>query len=253
MELLKKGSTGASVKELQETLRELDYNVGVDGDFGNETYKAIQAFQASHLDKHGVPLKVDGSVGSITWWALKNPRITVSTGVIDYKTMPPASMGGSVLGRAALQVAINQLKEGAREIGGNNKGEYVEKYLQPAGLSEGNPWCAGFMSWCFFQAAKEDRAAMGFKYSASARNIFDQLKRSGKTFSGLTAGLNPEPGDLVAWWRVSLPSYNGHIGIVHHVDDGFLYTIEGNKAANVAGFSYVKTRMDRFLGYARVK
>ena len=128
MELLKKGSTGASVKELQETLRELDYNVTVDGDFGNQTYKAIRAFQASHLDKHGVPLKVDGSVGSITWWALKNPRITVSTGVIDYKTMPPSSMGGSILGGAALQVAITELLDGDRELGAENNGRFGRKY-----------------------------------------------------------------------------------------------------------------------------
>lgn len=252
MELLKKGATGASVKELQETLRELDYNVTVDGDFGNETYRAIRAFQASHLDKHGVPLAVDGAVGSITWWALKNPRITVSTGIIDYNTMPPASMGGSVLGRAALQIAINELSAGAREIGGNNMGPFVKKYLAPAGLPEGYSWCAGFMSWCFLKAAGGDKKAMGFNYSAGARNIFDQLRKKGKTFSGTSDALSPQPGDLVVWWRVSLPSYNGHIGIVHHVDDGFLYTIEGNKAANVAGFSYVKTRMDRFLGYARV-
>lgn len=252
MELLKKGAKGASVKELQETLRELDYNVSVDGDFGNETYKAVRAFQASHIDKHGVPLKVDGTVGQITWWALKNPRITVSNDTITYDKMPPAAMGGSILGRAALQVAINELKAGAREIGGNNKGPFVKKYLAPAGLPEGYSWCAGFMSWCFLQAAGGDKNKMGFNYAAGARNIFDQLKKKGRTFSGTDGVLVPEPGDLVVWWRVSLPSYNGHIGIVHHVDDGFLYTIEGNKAANVAGFNYVKTRMDRFLGYARV-
>lgn len=253
MEPLKKGAQGASVKELQETLRELDYNITVDGDFGNETYKAVMAFQAGHLDKHGVPLKIDGAVGDITWWALKNPRVTVSSGVIDYKTMPPASMGGSALGRGALQVAIKEMIAGAREIGGNNMGPFVKKYLAPAGLPEGNSWCAAFMSWCFLQAANGSKSAMGFNYTASARNVFDQLKKKGQTFSGITDNLTPEPGDLVVWWRVSLPSYHGHIGIVHHISDGFLYTIEGNKAANVAGFSYVQTRMDKLLGFARVK
>lgn len=252
MELLKKGAKGATVKELQETLRELDYSITVDGDFGNETYKAVRAFQASHLDKRGVPLKVDGAVGDITWWALKNPRVTVSSGVVDYKTMPPASMGGSVLGRKALQVAINEMIAGATEIGGNNKGPFVKKYLAPAGLPEGYSWCAAFMSWCFLQAAGGERSMMGFNYTAGARNVFDQLKKKGETFSGTAIDLTPEPGDLVVWWRVSLPSYSGHIGIVHHVADGFIYTIEGNKAANVAGFSYVKTRIDKLLGYARV-
>ncbi|MGY3051883.1 hypothetical protein ACVWYG_000070 [Pedobacter sp. UYEF25] len=253
MEPLKKGANGASVKELQETLRELDYNITVDSSFGTETYNAVRAFQASHLDKHGIPLKVDGAVGDITWWALKNPRVTVSSGVIDYKTMPPTSMGGSALGRGALQAAINELIAGAGEIGGNNRGPFVRKYFAPSGVAEGNSWCAAFVSWCFFESAGGNKNAMGFNYTAGARNVFDQLKKKGETFSGTTDGLTPEPGDLVAWWRVSLPSYHGHIGIVHHVQDGFLYTIEGNKAANVAGFSYVKTRMDKLLGYARVK
>lgn len=37
------------------------------------------------------------------------------------------------------------------------------------------------------------------------------------------------------------------ISIVHHLNDGFLSTIEGNKAAKVGGFSYVKTRMDKLF------
>jgi hypothetical protein len=49
-------------------------------------------------------------------------------------------------------VAIDELNAGAGEEGGNNMGRWVRKYLQPAGLPEGNSWCAGFVSWCFLQA-----------------------------------------------------------------------------------------------------
>ncbi|POY37285.1 peptidoglycan-binding protein [Solitalea longa] len=250
MPILKKGSQGAAVTELQNILRELDYNIPITGVFDAATEKAVKNFQASHLNKHNEPLEVDGKVGDITLWALQNPRSVVKGGAIDYKTMPDASFGGTAIGRKALEIAINELKLGAGEEGGNNKGPWCKKYLQPAGLGEGNSWCAAFLSWCFLQAANGNKAAMPFKYTAGARNIFNQFKQKGWSFDG--NGHQLEPGDIVAWWRVSMPSGLGHIGIVHHFEDGFIYTLEGNKAANVAGFSYVKTRMDKVLGYGRV-
>ncbi|MCO4294462.1 CHAP domain-containing protein [Solitalea sp. MAHUQ-68] len=251
MALLKKGSQGPAVTELQNILRELDYNIPVTGMFDTATEKAIKSFQASHLDKHNEPLEVDGKVGDITLWALKNPRSVVNVGAIDYKIMPASSLGGNIIGRKALEIAINELKSGAGEVGGNNMGPWCRKYLQPAGLGEGNSWCAAFVSWCFLQAVGGDKSAMPFKYTSGARNIYNQFKQKGWTFDG--SGPQLEPGDIVSWWRVSMPSGFGHIGIVHHFEDGFIYTIEGNKAANVAGFSYVKTRMDKLLGYGRVK
>ena len=253
MTFLKKGSKDAAVKELQNILRELDYNIPVTGVFDTDTYKAVRNFQSSHLDKHNAPLSVDGDVGELTWWALQNPRSIVRGGVIDYGVMPDASFGGKVIGRNALQFALTELNAGAGEIGGNNMGPWVKKYLAPAGLPEGNSWCASFVSWCFLQAMGGDKKAMPFKYNASARNIFNQFKQKGWIYDGNDPNILPQPGDIVSWWRVSLPSGFGHIGIIHHFEDGFLYTIEGNKAANVAGFSYVKTRMDKLLGYGRVQ
>ncbi len=252
MELLKKGSQGSAVKTLQELLRELDYNVPVTGIFDNATYAAVRSFQASHLDKHGIPLKVDGVVGDITWWALSNPRTSVSHGVIDFTKMPDAAMGGSAIGRAALMAAIGELKAGAGEIGGNNQGKWVKKYLDPVPLGVGNAWCAAFLSWCFLQAVGGDKAKMPFRYTAGARDLFNQLKNKCLAIKDAGPAYIPQPGDIVAWWRVSMASGLGHIAIVHHFEDGFLYTIEGNKAANVAGFDYVKTSMDKILGYARV-
>ncbi|MBL7740230.1 MAG: CHAP domain-containing protein [Chitinophagaceae bacterium] len=253
MVLLKKGSQGAGVTELQNVLQELGFNIPVTGVFDNNTYKAVRNFQSNHLDKHGKPLEVDGEVGDLTWWALKHPRSAVSTGVINYGIMPDVSFGGTAIGRSALQFAIDELNAGAGEEGGNNRGPWVRKYMQPAGLSEGDPWCAGYVSWCFLQAAGGNKNAMPFKYSAGARNIYNQFKQKGWHFTGSDTGLQPQPGDIVAWWRTHIDSQKGHIGIVHHCKDGFLYTIEGNKAANVAGFDYVKTRMDKLLGYGRVQ
>ena len=167
MALLKKGNQGAAVSELQNILRELDYNITVTGIFDNATYKAVRNFQSSHLDKHNVPLEVDGEVGDLTLWALKNPRSVVTTGVINYGIMPDPSFGGTAVGRSALQFAIDELNAGAGEEGGNNQGPWIRKYMQPAGLGEGFAWCAGFISWCFLQAAGGDKKNMPFKYNAA--------------------------------------------------------------------------------------
>ena len=250
MGLLKRGHSGPAITELQKMLRELDYDLPVSGIFDTATYNAVRNFQSRHLDKHNMPLEVDGKVGDLSFWALTHPRGKVLTGAIDFSKMPANAAGGSLTGRAALKVAIDELNAGAGEEGGNNMGRWVRKYLQPAGLPEGNSWCAGFVSWCFLQAVGGEMRSMPFIYSAGARNIFNQLKQKGFVYDA--SAEQPFAGDIVTWWRVSTTSGFGHIGIVHHFSDGFLYTIEGNKAANVAGFSYVKSRMSKLLGYARV-
>lgn len=63
--ILRKGSSGEDVRRLQERLNELGYYCGaVDGKFGDNTRRAVIAFQGAH------GLKTDGIVGSQTWAAL---------------------------------------------------------------------------------------------------------------------------------------------------------------------------------------
>ena len=59
--IIKKGSEGQDVIELQEALKALGFNVGVvDGDFGPATEKAVKKFQKLYQ------LKQDGIVGPST-------------------------------------------------------------------------------------------------------------------------------------------------------------------------------------------
>lgn len=64
MQTLRKGDTGASVKELQRRLNENGFSLAVDGVFGTKTYNAVRMFQSKH------DLTVDGVVGQKTWQAL---------------------------------------------------------------------------------------------------------------------------------------------------------------------------------------
>ena len=68
---LKKGDSGSLVTELQTLLIEAGYSLpkyGADGSFGEETLKAIKAFQGAS------GLVVDGIVGKKTWAALRGAQ-----------------------------------------------------------------------------------------------------------------------------------------------------------------------------------
>jgi hypothetical protein len=244
MESLSKGSRGPSVRELQRLLNKRGLVVGIDGDFGTQTYNAVRAFQSQNLDQNGQPLVVDGKVGPITWWSLTHPKpIIVTPSAVDFGKIPSNAAGGSTFGRAALKAAIGELNAGAGEVGGNNSGKWVRKYLN--GLAaEGSSWCAAFTSWCFDQNPN----GAPFTYTVGARDMLRQFKQQGWTHEP-SSGYEPLPGDIVVWWRVRADGWQGHVGLVYQLKDGMLYTIEGNKSPNVQGFSYVFSRMDQLLGF----
>jgi CHAP domain/Putative peptidoglycan binding domain len=247
--LLKKNDQGTKINELQTLLVEKGYlkKEEINSVFDNVTYRAVRAFQSQNLDKHGQPLVVDGKVGELTWWSLSNPKPIIDVpSAVDYRVMPPEIMGGSKVGRTALQAEINELKVGACEVGGNNCGPFVKKYLH--GLAaEGQPWCAGFVSYCFSQSP----AGIPFHYSLLARDILNMCKRHGWEHEP-RSGYLPSPGDEVVWWREQISGTKGHIGLVHQLKDGFLYTIVGNKSPKVQGFNYVFSRMDKLLGFGHI-
>jgi len=222
------------------------------GSFDSSTFQAVRAFQSQNLDQHGQPLVVDGIVGPLTWWSLTHPKpFIVVPSAVDYQLHPSTAQGGSALGRAALAAAIDEIKNGAGEIGDDNHGPSVKKYLAPAGLAEGNSWCASFVSWCYLQAVGGDITAMPFRYSPGARSLLAKAKAKGWA-QAPGATYRPAPGDIIVWWRVRLSSWMGHAGLVHSLQDGMLYTIEGNKSPKVQGFSYVFSRMNKLLGFIHV-
>jgi hypothetical protein len=244
-DVLKRGSGGARVRRLRRLLAKRGYPLASGNRFDLATERAVKAFQSQNLDQHGQPLVVDGRVGPLTWWSLEHPKPRIDTpSAVDFTRMP---RGGSRAGRLALAAAIGELSAGAGEIGGDNRGPFVRKYLN--GLApEGSSWCAGFVSWCYHRA--KDRGAR-FEYTVGARALLADLKRRGWAHAP-GSGYAPMPGDVVVWWRVRAEGWQGHAGLVHQVRDGMLYTIEGNKSPRVQGFSYVASRMERLLGFGHV-
>lgn len=75
MPTVRKGNRNKYVKEMQQILHDLGYNLGicgVDGDFGTATETALKAFQKDHDGPDGRALVIDGICGPATWWALQH-------------------------------------------------------------------------------------------------------------------------------------------------------------------------------------
>lgn len=246
-------SSGPDVQALTRRLVAL-HLLAVETDiFGPEVAAAVKIFQSRHTDPRGEPLVIDGAVGPMTDWSIR-----VATG----EAPPPAAgdrlalampaEGGTAIGRAALQVALGEYTGRAAEVGANNDGPFVVKYQHGRKDLRLQPWCASFASWCFEQAGG---GTSPFGYSPSARGVLAACKAKGWVYAASDAS-PPQPGDLIVWWREPVGSGNGHIGIVHSYEHGVLRTIEGNRGnfpAPVGTFTYVLGRIEKVLGFARVR
>ncbi|MGI6707268.1 MAG: peptidoglycan-binding domain-containing protein [Clostridia bacterium] len=82
--LLKRGSRGADVKSLQQTLKNLGYSLAVDGIFGPATEKVVRSFQKS------VGITVDGIVGKVTIGKLQS-KINASRSKDEERPAPSDS------------------------------------------------------------------------------------------------------------------------------------------------------------------
>ncbi|NLO86748.1 MAG: peptidoglycan-binding protein [Clostridiales bacterium] len=90
--VMKNGSKGSSVKNLQQRLKELGYYTGsVDGSFGSGTETAVKAFQTAHK------LTSDGKVGDATSAAVysKNAKSKSSTSTSTSSSSNPSSSSSS--------------------------------------------------------------------------------------------------------------------------------------------------------------
>jgi len=246
---LRRKSSGEPVRKLCRDLETLGYYLaGETADLDNEVYKSVKAFQMQNVDSSGRPLVVDGIAGPLTLAAIIR-RIAgdppKNAGTTDNHALPPSG-GGSSTARGALTAALGEIAAGAGEVGGNNRGPFVKKYLN--GLApEGSSWCAGFISWCFSQSGQQ----MPFKYTVGARDVLAQLKKKGLVVKPTLAD-PPLPGDVIVWWRGSPSGWQGHVGLVLDYKDGVLRTVEGNKSSRVDVYSYTFDKISRLLGFARI-
>lgn len=192
-----------------------------DGDFGNLTFSAVKQFQARNTDINGVPLVVEGKIGSITWQVLFPQKANTSV------TETANSLLKEVLSNANSQI-------GVREVPPNsNRGPQVSKYLESVGLNanaDDYPWCMAFVYWCFKQASQNLNVSNPLVKTGGVLKQWNETKyRKIKKADAVNRPTLINPG------FVFIRNYGngfGHTGIVTIVDGGFIDTIEGNSNDN---------------------
>lgn len=131
--LLKKGSTGEAVKQLQQALKDLGYDVGaVDGQFGAKTEHAVKAFQ------HDRGIAADGIVGEITW-------LNIDEADMSNPTIKKGSRGNPVR-RAQKRLTLGGWDTGGVDgIFGSSTEAAVKRFQHDQGLAQDG--IVGLQTW----------------------------------------------------------------------------------------------------------
>lgn len=155
----------------------------------------------------------------------------------------------------ALELATHEI--GSGEIGGNNMGETVARYIHPAKPPAN--WCAGFVWYCYLQAAMRLETEMPFKRSLGAKRLGESIAAVGRKF---TDPREAKPGDVMVFHRGATGSWQGHIAMVERVAEansdamglaGFnVWTVEGNAGPKVMRRTRSIAR-DRFAFFASLR
>lgn len=221
--ILKKGSRGNAVVELQTYLNRLasvSPKLKVDGIFGAGTDKAVKQFQKE------ANLLADGIVGRRTWTALSQAFSPESRKSSNNHFQPQ-----SVLANIAKRYI------GVTETGNNLAGDSKELLaifksddLKVNGKTDGYPWCAAFVSYCVQKLCKQSPFFSGLipPREASVSRLLTLWAKSNHCliFTNRSKDLKPQKGDIVVFTF-------SHVGIVEDTNSATLTTIEGN--TNEAG------------------
>lgn len=253
---VKQGSTGASVKLMQERLNAKGFHVSVDGIFGPGTQVVVEQFQAS------CNLTADGIVGSTTWGFLMaegtapTPDEVLAEARAELLSHIPADANPDV--RKVLEAGIAKL--GCKEVpngsnggpelaevveGGGGDGKAPSAYYLYVGIKDKAtlqslpPWCALFVCYCLRKGLGKTSwkdIPVG-NWFGGAQQFEDWGKKKGKWTSPLPAHV--EPGSIFTISRVGSGSDAGggagagHVGMVVCDNGDEVLTIEGNVSNKV--------------------
>ena len=110
---------------------------------------------------------------------------------------------------------------GITEATGHNDGQEVERFLAHVGLSAGAPWCAAFVSYCFYRAGYRTPPRSGWSpaFFPASRIVYNN--------SYSIDSYAPQVGDVFSIYYSSKKRI-AHVGFVDARHKNYLITIEGN-------------------------
>ena len=134
----------------------------------------MKLFQARSSDSEGKPLSVDGVVGT--------HDLVGAVRDAGCRAAHPARPLEALLQRV-IDVAASEEQQHVREEPlGSNRGPRVDQYLRAAGIDPNTgsyPWCAGFIVWCFDNAARELGLASPVPRTAGVHDMWQKAGRAG--------------------------------------------------------------------------
>lgn len=143
---------------------------------------------------------------------------------LEYYT---AGNGGDVVSAAMAEYEL-----GVTEASGGHM-KYISWYGE--GFDSDTAWCCIFVSWCAWAAYGDDYQSIIPK-NASVTAMCNAFRAQGREYSPV--GFTPEPGDLIVFYFQTEDYTGHHIGIVQKVENGRVYTIEGNSGNAVRNNNY---------------
>ena len=205
-----------------------------------------QADVKSPIDMDNIKLALQGynyGNGFISW-ARANYGGYTTIAAIEFSDMMAAHMGWSGYGDKQYPAHVLRYYPIGRAftVGGNQAivevaltqvgNEGGEPYWSWWGLSYRVEWCAIFVSWCADQCGYLDAGVL--PKTAGVRPYVDWFIERGQ-WQGRE--YEPVPGDIIFFdWESD--GLADHVGIVEKVEDGLVYTIEGNTGDTCAERRY---------------
>ncbi len=230
--------TSLQIRYIQEYLCLLGIAVQTDGEYGPATAAAIREW----CDKTGASLSTDPLDGPTGLAVAAVAVMRAHTGLTaaenpdrNLEAMEPG--GANNFGATAANLARFHASLKPKEVGKDNYGPWVRLYM---GGEEGLPWCGGFVSTIWRQAATLAGVGVPIAGSWSCTTLASQASQAGLFRRGEALGSIKIPAGSLFLRRkkdslgqVILGSWE-HTGVV--VEDNFsaniIKTIEGNTNSN---------------------
>jgi hypothetical protein len=217
--------------------------------------QCINNFISQETEEDDLPAYIieDGYFGPITEDTLQSLDLDIASKedagiLVDVKRtkvkLYPSSIAERLVNLAYLEASLNP-----REIGGENMGPFVKKYMDG---KEGSkwPWCVGFVTYLLKLASEPDKPILKERYSSTI--LANQAKDAGIYTEDVR---KIYPGCL---FLVKDGNKYKHTGIVALIEKGEnqlykLYTLEGNIVVKKEGEKYEgvggKVRSPKNLGF----
>lgn len=223
------------------TVTEINYVETVDGD-GNPVTEAVETeLTVLYITVSKTPMEV-----LYLEYAFDEERCAKRDELLsdEYVTLWNNVLYGTGSGCADLvAVALSQV---------GNSGETYWSYM---GYTSRVEWCACFVSWCANECGyiedgtlpKTAGCSVGVQWFKD-RNRWQEPTYTDAT--GQTVPYIPSPGDIIYFdWDREGEGQNGrpdHVGIVERVEDGYIYTVEGNSGDRVSNNRYITGHYEVF-------